>query len=309
MKTISEVLKEKYGEKIYRLSLESGCTCPNRDGSKGTGGCSFCSLNGSGDFAVPLEHETNSLNDLLDRQITKAKEIISRKTNAKRFIAYFQSYSNTYGDPAYLENLYTAVAERDDIVILSLGTRPDCINDEIIEMLIRVNRIKPVWVELGLQTMHEKSADMIGRGFSLYEFEQAYSRLKDAGIEVIIHVIMGFPWETRADMIETVKYVAGLEPKPDGIKMHMLQVLDGTRLGEEYKKNPFYVMSLNEYAELIRHCLKIIGDDIVVHRMTGDGPKKILIAPKWSADKKNVLNTMHRIINDNQEAEHARQNI
>ena len=290
---LSTYLKAEYGEKIYRLSLSSGCTCPNRDGSiiledgkTLTGGCTFCSEGGSGDFATSVA----PVND----QIEAAKKVISGKTDAQSFIAYFQSFTNTYGDINRLEKLYTEAASRDDIKILSLGTRPDCIGDEVLSMLKRLREKKPVWIELGLQTINEESARLFHRGYELSVFEDAYKRLKEAGIQVIVHVIFGLPGETREDMLSTIKYLSNLEPSLDGIKIQNLQILRDTKMYEEYQQNPFHILTLEEYTELVKESLEILPDSVIVHRITGDGPKKLLIEPKWSGDKKRVLNYMNK---------------
>lgn len=288
IKTVSEMLKEEYGEKVYRLSLSSGCTCPNRDGTKGFGGCSFCSEGGSGEFG--------SESTDLDLQIMEAKRLISKKTDAKRFIAYFQSYSNTYGDPHHLKELYMNAISREDIEILDIGTRPDCLGDDMLDMLKELNSIKPVWVELGLQTSNDITAKRINRGYPLAVFERAYKALKEIDIDVIAHVILGLPGETKEDMLNTVRYLAKLDPVLDGIKIHMLQILKNTALAKEYEEDPFEIMTLDEYGTLLIECLKILDQNTVIHRMTGDGPKNLLIEPKWCADKKNVLNTLNRMI-------------
>ena len=286
MQTVSQYLKKKYGEKVYKLSLTSGCTCPNRDGTLGTGGCTFCSGGGSGEFAAKLAP--------LSEQIEEAKRIISKKTDARRFIAYFQSFTNTYGDVDYLRALYGEAVRREDIAVLSLGTRPDCLPPEIMEMLAELNAVKPVWVELGLQTIHERTAESIRRGYTLSVFEDAYRRLKGAGLTVIVHVILGLPGETREDMLQTTEYLAGLRPELDGIKFQMLQVLKGSVLGEEYEKEPFPLLTLDRYADLLADCLELLPERTVVHRMTGDGPRSLLIEPKWCLDKKRVLNTIRK---------------
>ena len=286
MRFLTDVLKREYGEKVYKLSLSSGCTCPNRDGNIGTGGCAFCSEGGSGEFAAKAE--------TIDLQIEEAKERIRRKTDAERFIAYFQSYTNTYGDVDELAELYESVIRREDIAILSIATRPDCLGDEVLRMLKRLNAIKPVWVELGLQTMHDRTAAAMNRGYLLPVFEEALGNLKSAGIEVIVHVIFGLPGETREDMLETVHYLAGLHPGPDGIKMQMLNILKGSTLGKQYKAHPFPLLSLEEYTDLIAESIRILPENMVIHRMTGDGPGNLLIAPDWVRNKKKVLNTIHR---------------
>lgn len=290
MRTLSEYLKSEYGEKIYKLSLCSGCTCPNRDGTVGTGGCTFCSEGGSGEFAaVPGP---------LNEQIADAKRRIAAKTDAHRFIAYFQSFTNTYGDPDHLRRIYREAILRDDIAVLSLGTRPDCLGDEIMEMLQELNQIKPVWVELGLQTIHEKTALRINRGYSLPVFEEAVRKLKQAGLQVIVHVILSLPGEDREDMLETARYLSALKPGIDGIKLQMLNILEGTAMAEEYKEHPFPLLTMEEYAEIVCEMIRILPDDIVIHRLTGDGPGNLLIAPEWVRNKKKVLNTIHRRLRD-----------
>ena len=303
---LSTYLKKTYGEKIYRLSLTSGCTCPNRDGSivlpdgtRSFGGCTFCSEGGSGDFAVPV---TSVSTEDLNQQFLRAKEKISQKTDAKKFIAYFQSFTNTYGDVDHLKELYTAVISRDDVAILSLGTRPDCIGDDVLSMLIELNKIKPVWIELGLQTIHEKSARSFNRGYELSVFEKTYQRLKKAGIVVIVHVILGLFGETKEDMLETVRYLAALDPTLDGIKLQNLQLLKGTAMYREYlekeDRSQYYFMDMEEYTDLVAECIALLHDETVIHRMTGDGPRKLLVEPLWSLDKKRVLNTLTRKCKD-----------
>ena len=286
MRYLSDVLKQQYGEKVYKLSLSSGCTCPNRDGKTGTRGCFFCSESGSGEYA-------SAAGDI-DVQIEEAKKRIRQKTDARRFIAYFQSFTNTYGDAARLEKLYESVIRREDITILSIGTRPDCLGDEIMEMLKRLNSIKPVWIELGLQTMHDTTAEAMNRGYLLPVFEEALTKLKSAGIEVIVHVIFGLPGETKEDMLQTIQYLAQLNPGPDGIKMHMLNILKGSILGQQYENNPFPLLTLEEYTDIVAESTRILPEKMVIHRMTGDGPGYLLIAPEWIRNKKKVLNTINR---------------
>ena len=286
IRMISDVLKEQYGEKIYRLALSSGCTCPNRDGKVGTGGCTFCSEGGSGEFAAKTAP--------IAEQIEAAKKLVSAKTKGSRFIAYFQSYTNTYGDVDRLRALYTETIERDDIAILSIGTRPDCLGNEILDMLASLNRVKPVWVELGLQTMHDTTAARLNRGYALPVFEEAVRNLKRLGIEVIVHVIFGLPGETGDDMLQTIRYLSGMVPAVDGIKIQMLNILKGTAMGERYEREPFPLLSLEEYTDLVAESLRILPEQMVVHRMTGDGPGQLLIAPDWVRNKKKVLNTIQR---------------
>ena len=286
MRRLSEVLKQEYGEKIYKLTLSSGCTCPNRDGRISFGGCTFCSEGGSGEFASQASD--------IDQQIEEAKQRIRNKTDARRFIAYFQSFTNTYGDAAALEKLYTSVICREEIVILSIATRPDCLDEDIMGMLRRLNAIKPVWVELGLQTMHDRTAERINRGYRLEVFEEAVRKLKSAGIQVIVHVIFGLPGETKEDMLRTIRYLADLRSGPDGVKLQMLNILKGSSLAKEYLAEPFPLLTMEEYTSLVAKSMRILPDEMVIHRMTGDGPGDLLIAPDWVRNKKKVLNTINR---------------
>ena len=288
MRRLSEVLLQQYGEKVYKLSLSSGCTCPNRDGALGFGGCTFCSEGGSGDFAAVCAP--------IDEQLEDAKARIRHKTDAKRFIAYFQSYTNTYGDLDRLEALYTETLRHEEIEILSLGTRPDCLGRDVLAMLERLNAMKPVWVELGLQTIHERTAKAVHRGYDLAAFEAGYHALKALGFTVIVHVIFSLPGETKKDMLGTVRYLAALDPPPDGVKLQMLHVLRGTQLGEDYEKEPFQLLTLEEYAELVAQSVRILPEQTVIHRLTGDAPGKLLIAPEWTRNKKRVLNAVNREI-------------
>ena len=289
MRRLSEVLRAQYGEKVYKLSLSSGCTCPNRDGTLGFGGCTFCSEGGSGDFAAGFAP--------IDEQLQEAKARIRRKTDAKRFIAYFQSFTNTYGDIDRLEALYSETLRHEEIEILSLGTRPDCLGDDVLAMLERLSAIKPVWVELGLQTIHECTAKAVHRGYDLAAFERGYRALKDLGLTVIVHVIFSLPGETREDMLDTVRYLAALDPPPDGVKLQMLHILRSTQLGAEYERAPFPLLTMEEYAELIAQSVRILPEETVLHRLTGDAPGKLLIAPEWTRNKKRVLNEIQREIN------------
>ena len=284
MRWLNEALRAQYGEKVYKLSLSSGCTCPNRDGTLGTGGCVFCSAGGSGDFAAAFSP--------LDDQIREAKARIARKTDAKKFIAYFQSYTNTYGDPARLERLYAEAMDREEVAILSLATRPDCLGPEVLAMLARLRERKPVWIELGLQTVHDRTAREIHRGYALPVFEAACRNLAALDIPVIVHVIFGLPGETREDMLDTVRYLAAMEPPIAGVKLQMLHVLRGTQLGERYQREPFPLLTLEEYADLIAESAAILPEDTVFHRVTGDAPGPLLLAPEWTRNKKRVLNTI-----------------
>lgn len=294
MRRLSDYCKEKFGTKVYRLALSSGATCPNRDGKVGVGGCSFCSEKGSGEFAIDVMD--------LDLQIERAKALISKKfpnsinTAERKYIAYFQSFSNTYGDTKRLLGLFERAINKDEVVALSIATRPDCFSEEMLNSLERLNKIKPVWIELGLQTINENTARAFNRGYTLDVFEKTYTELKKRNFEVIVHMIIGLPGESEEDMYATVKYLS--KKHIDGIKIHGLHILKGTRLASEYEKHPFKIMSIEEYTRVLINCLKLLPKDTVVHRMTGDGDKKILIEPQWSADKKRVLNYINKKIKE-----------
>ena len=284
--SLNKYLREQFGEKVYKLALDGGMTCPNRDGKLGTRGCIFCSEGGSGDFAECCQ---NSISE----QIQRAKARIQKKTDAKKFIAYFQSYTNTYAEASYLEQIFTEAIREPEVAVLSVGTRPDCLEPEIVELLGRLNQIKPVWVELGLQTIHEDTADYIRRGYRLPVFESALERLHAVGINVVVHVILGLPGENKEKMLQTVQYLAH-EHVPDGIKLQLLHVLEGTDLAEEYRAGKFKTMEPEEYFDVLFDCIEALPPDMVIHRLTGDGPKKILIAPQWTGNKRWVLNTLNR---------------
>ena len=295
-KILSEALKERFGTKVYKLSMTSGCTCPNRDGTIGYGGCTFCSEGGSGDFAAPFLPPEEQIR--LARQLVDGKFPAKIPLSERKYIAYFQSFTNTYcrsvDELERLRILYAETIRRPEIAVLSIGTRPDCLSTEIMEMLRELQKIKPVWVELGLQTIHERTAERIHRGWELPVFEKAVRELKEAGIEVVVHVILGLPGESREDMLETVRYLGRMEPAVDGIKLQQLHILRGTQMAEEYKESHFPVMILEEYCGLVKDCLRLLPEEILIHRLTGDGPKSLLIAPAWSADKKRVLNTLRK---------------
>ena len=296
--TFSDAMRARFGTKVYRLSLQSGCTCPNRDGTIGTGGCTFCSEGGSGDFAAPLLPISEQIEEARKRVDAKISPSVAPEN--RRYIAYFQSYTNTYGDPERLRSIYSEALAHPQIVALDLGTRPDCLPPEMIAMLreLRAEYGKPVWIELGLQTIHEKTAKRIRRGYPLEVFEDAYRRLKEDDFEVIVHVILGLPGETREDMLETVRYLSLLTPVLDGVKLQLLHILKGTELAREYEADPFPLFTLDSYCDLVVDCLKLLPPQTVVHRLTGDGPKRLLIEPQWSADKKRVLNTLSRKIRE-----------
>ncbi|MCR5739027.1 MAG: TIGR01212 family radical SAM protein [Lachnospiraceae bacterium] len=285
---LNDYLKKEYGCKVYKLSLQMDVTCPVRDGSIDTRGCIFCSGGGSGEFA-------SCRTDPIADQLTEAKKKVAAKAGKDaKYIAYFQSFTNTYGDMDYLERKYREAMEPDDIVALSIGTRPDCISNDMLEVLAGLNRIKPVWIELGLQTIHPASARYIRRGYELPVYDECVRRLRGKGITVVVHVILGLPGETTEDMKETVRYVcaSGIQ----GIKLQLLHILKGTDLYGDYLQGKVPVMSMEEYLDLLKELLPIIPDDVVIHRLTGDGPKRLLVAPLWTADKKKVINAISGLI-------------
>lgn len=278
-------LREHYGEKVYRLALDAGLTCPNRDGTLGQRGCIFCSSQGSGDFAAPASSS-------ITRQIEEARQLILQKRNCRKYIAYFQAFSNTYGPIDYLRQIFQEAMEHPDVVILSVATRPDCLGDDVLALLSELNQRKQVWVELGLQTIHPATSRFIRSGFSLACYGDAVRRLRALDIPVITHVILGLPHETKEQMLETIDYLgqSGIQ----GVKLHMLHILTDTDLYGYYCAHPFPLPTLGEYCDLIRECLEHLPPDIVIHRLTGDGPKELLAAPLWSSKKRTVLNEIHR---------------
>lgn len=345
--SLNDYLQRRFGCKVYKIALSGGMTCPNRDGTLGSRGCIFCSAGGSGDFAAPVELSVTEQIEfgkkLLEKKLFEGKP--EDKRRRVKYIAYFQSFTNTYAPVERLRGLFTEAIGNPDIAVLSIATRPDCLGDDVIELLCELNRIKPVWVELGLQTVHPHTAELIRRGYEIPVFENAVERLNKAGIETIVHVILGLPGETQEMMLDTVRYLVNLgnadlqkKKSPDndvgcffegcsvsgasemkgiqGIKLQLLHVLSGTDLGEEYlqelktisaemkpeqsamaaaDKIGLHIKSFEDYADILLRCLDIIPKDIVVHRLTGDAPKRSLLFPKWSADKKLVLNRIRQL--------------
>ena len=285
--TFSDEMIRRYGRKMYKLSLDGGFTCPNRDGTIGTRGCIFCS--GAGEFAAKNHGD-------LTAQIDNAKAIIGDKAKNAGFIAYFQSFTNTYAPVERLRELYLPVIHHPDIEILDIATRPDCLGPEVLELLKELNRVKPVWVELGLQTIHEETAKFIRRGYDLNVFDEAVRNLKAIGVEVIVHQIIGLPGETPEMIWDTARYIG--TSGAHGVKFHLLHVLRGTDLAMLYEAGAFEVLTLEEYIELLIGCIQRLPREMVVHRITGDGDKKTLLAPLWSGEKKRVLNTIHRVFRE-----------
>ena len=283
--SLNQYLQDTFGCKVYKIAVNAGFTCPNRDGMLDTGGCIFCSAGGSGDFAESPELS-------ITEQIDAGKNRVADKIKTGKYIAYFQAYTNTYGPLEKLQKVFTEAINHPDIVAISVATRPDCLGDDVLDLLTELHQIKPVWVELGLQTIHEKTANYIRRGYALSVYDEAVKKLRKRGFEVITHVILGLPGESKEEMMETVQYVC--DNGCTGIKLQLLHVLKGTDLAKDYYEGKFEVMGEEEYLDLIVELLQIIPKNIVIHRLTSDGAKKDLIAPMWSANKKHVLNRLQK---------------
>ena len=286
--TLNNYLKERFGEKVYKIALNGGFTCPNRDGSIDTRGCIFCSKGGSGDFA-----ESPDLT--ITEQIENGKKRLEKKIKNGKYIAYFQAFTNTYAPVERLRTIYEEAINHPDIVALSIGTRPDCLGDDVLALLDELNKIKPIFVELGLQTINEDTAKYIRRGYTLEVYDKAVADLHKIGINVVTHIILGLPNESKEDMLNSVKYACKVT---DGIKLQLLHILKGTDLAKDYEQGKFEVLTLEQYTEIIKECVQIIPENVVIHRLTGDGAKKDLIAPLWSADKKTVLNKINRALKE-----------
>ena len=282
--SLDYMLRERFGEKVYKVTLNGGMSCPNRDGTLGTRGCIFCSEGGSGDFAADV---SLSVTEQIESQIA----LLSGKRPIQKYIAYFQAYTNTYAPVEYLRKIFKEAMSHPRIVALSVGTRPDCLGEEVLDLLEELNRIKPVWIELGLQTIHEKTAQYIRRGYRLSCFDQAVENLRKRNIEVIVHTILGLPGESREEILETMRYLNKKDIQ--GIKLQLLHVLKGTDLAYDYLAGRFHVYEREEYLALLIECLENLDPEIVIHRITGDGPKDLLIAPLWASRKREVLNLLH----------------
>lgn len=282
----NEFYKKKFGDKVYKIALDAGMTCPNRDGTVGFKGCIFCSENGSGDFCPKDNHD-------IGYQIDNAISLVKNKIKTDKYIAYFQSFTNTYAPVKYLEKIFTQAINSTKIAAISIATRPDCLGKDVISLLNKLNKIKPVFVELGLQTIHEKTSEYIRRSYPLQAFDNAVINLKAIGVNVIVHAILGLPGENREMMLQTVDYIG--KSGADGIKLQLLHVLKGTDLALDYEKGLFDVLTLEEYTDILCDAIEILPPNIVIHRITGDGPKSILIAPLWSGNKKKVLNSINKV--------------
>lgn len=289
--SLDYMLRERFGEKVYKVTLNAGMTCPNRDGTLGRRGCIFCSEGGSGDFAADTRL---SITDQINSQIS----LLSSKRPIRKYIAYFQAYTNTYASVTYLEKVFSEALSHPDIVALSIGTRPDCLGDDVLNLLSSLNKIKPVWIELGLQTMHERTAAYIRRGYPLSCFEDAVYRLRQQEIDVIVHTILGLPGETSQDVLTTMKYLNTRNIQ--GIKLQLLHILKGTDLAFDFHAGKFRALERDEYLNLVEMCLETLDPSIVIHRVTGDGPKDLLIAPLWASRKREVLNLLHHRMKEHQ---------
>lgn len=282
--SLNEYLKNTFGEKVYKISLNGKMTCPNRDGTLGTRGCIFCSSGGSGEFSADADLSVTE-------QIKQAKQRIQSKTDCKRFIAYFQPFTNTYADIQYLKKLYYEAIAPKEIVALSIATRPDCLGKDVLALLAEINSVKPVWVELGLQSVKKQTADYIRRGYELEVYDKAVKDLHSIGVEVITHIILGLPNESKQDMLDSVLYAG---ERSDGIKLQLLHILKNTDLQKDYEKGLFKALSLDEYIDILCDCIEALPPQTVIHRLTGDGDKRLLVSPMWSADKKLVLNSINK---------------
>ncbi|MBQ2802277.1 MAG: TIGR01212 family radical SAM protein [Lachnospiraceae bacterium] len=285
--------KNTFQHKCYKIALNTHMSCPNRDGTLGTRGCIFCSAGGSGDFAISTAGKS------IQEQLSEGALLFRDKKVGQHFIAYFQAYTNTYAPLPYLEKVYTEALSCPDVCGISIATRPDCLPDEVLILLKRLQESYPhkfIWIELGLQTIHETTADFIRRGYPLSCFEEAYKKLQSLDIPVIVHVILGLPHETKHMLLETIDYLN--EFSPFGIKLQLLHILENTDLAEYYRQGNFEALNKDEYVDLVITCLKHLSPDIVIHRVTGDGPRDLLIAPKWSLHKKDVLNSLHRLMKE-----------
>lgn len=287
--SLNHYLKQTYGEKLYKISLDAGMTCPNRDGTLGNRGCIFCSAGGSGDFAADARFS-------ITEQITQGKAQAARKYSGSSYIAYFQAYTNTYAPVSHLRKLFFEALRHPDIRILDIATRPDCLGPDVLELLAELNQIKPVWIELGLQTIHPKTAHFIRRGYELPVFEQAVYNLHELGIPVIVHTILGLPGEDIEHELATVRYLNRLNIQ--GVKFQLLHILKHTDLALYYQQHPFFLPDMEEYFRMLGKCLCALRRDIVVHRLTGDGPKSLLIAPLWTGNKRQVLNGLRAYLKE-----------
>lgn len=286
--TLNYFLRERFGDKVFKISLDAGFTCPNRDGRVSTGGCVFCSPRGSGDFA-------GTAHDLVE-QFHEVKRMMSKKWKTGRYIAYFQAYTNTYADVEVLRERYYSILNQEDVVGIAIATRPDCLPADVLDLLQEINERTYLWVELGLQTIHESTAKLINRGYGLKTYIDSVKELKKRNIEVVTHEILGLPGENRQEMLQTLDFIANTGTQ--GIKLHLFHLLKDTRLVEMYQREEFSLMSMEDYVEMIADCIERIPESMVIHRITGDGPRDTLIGPRWSLKKFEVINAIEHLLMD-----------
>lgn len=280
--TLNSFLREKFNEKVFKISLDGGFSCPNRDGTVAKGGCTYCSASGSGDFAG---NRVQSISDQFD----DIKDMMNKKWSNGKLIAYFQAYTNTYAPINYLRKVFYEAVKSADVEIISIATRPDCLGPEVLDLIAEINRIKPVWIELGLQTIHDKTARLIKRGYKLKVFEQAVKDLNEIGVNIIVHLILGLPGENENDMLETINYIA--KQNIHGVKLQLLHILKNTALVNLMPS--MHILTMDEYTDLVIKCIERLPQEVVIHRLTGDGPRGTLLAPLWSKDKLTVMNTIN----------------
>lgn len=280
--SLNYFLRKKFGEKVFKISLDAGFTCPNRDGSITKGGCIFCSPRGSGDFTIAL--------DDISRQFDEAKKMMQKKWKSGKYIAYFQAYTNTYAPVDVLRERYYSVMDKENLVGMAIATRPDCLQPEIIELLKEINKKTYLWVELGLQTINKNTTKLINSGYTLDSYIESVDRLKKAGIDIVTHCILGLPGESRDDMLKTVDFIANTGTQ--GIKLHLLHLMKDTPMVELYEKGVLTLLEKDQYVDLIVDAVERLPSEMVIHRLTGDGPRKTLIGPKWSLNKWEVLNSI-----------------
>lgn len=283
--SLNYFLRQKFGEKIFKISLDGGFTCPNRDGTLSDKGCIFCSGRGSGDFAPPAILP-------ISEQFYQSRALLDNKWKSGKYIAYFQAFSNTYAPVDVLRKKYEEALSLPDVVGIAIATRPDCLDHSVLDLLDEINQKTYLWVELGLQTIHEDTAFLIQRGYSLSCFEEAVHNLSKRNIDTVVHLILGLPGENKSDILSSIQYIASQSVQ--GVKLHLLHIIKNTPLYDYYLKNPFHVLTMEEYIDLVIDCLELLPPYMVVHRITGDGPKELLAAPLWSKNKKAVLNGIHK---------------
>ena len=288
--SLNYFLREKFGEKVFKISLDAGFSCPNRDGAISSGGCVFCSERGSGDFAGNREFSIPS-------QFQDRVQMMNKKWKEGKYIAYFQAYTNTYADVNILREKYEEAINQKGVVALAIATRPDCLGDDVLELLEELSKKIYVWIELGLQTVNDKTAELINRGYKLSTFEEALYKLNSIGIDVVVHTIFGLPGESKEDMLDTVKYIS--KQNISGVKFHLLHLIRETPLVSLYNNGQLKFLEQEEYIELVCNAIALLPQSMVIHRLTGDAPRELLIGPMWSLKKWEVLNSIDRTLEEN----------